>query len=359
MRITIVGGGNIGTQFAVHCAEKGHDVTVYTSSPDLYDGQLFIVDEHDRITNQATIRQATSDPEIAFGDAELILVTVPAFMMDEAASAIYEHSGADAMIGVVPGNGGSECAFRECILRGNEFFGIERVPAIARLKQKGKTVRSIGYRDELHVSAIPNRNADRFADLVGSLFDMRCRSIPYFLNFTLTPSNPILHTSRLYVIFSDWYEGVYYDKLPLFYEDWNDETSELLLSCDSEIQAICRAMPEYRLENVRSLKDHFESYSIGAMTRKISSIPAYKGLKTPSVETEHGLIPDLHSRYFTADFSFGLSIIEQVACFAGVDVPNIRGLLSWYKGIAAEQKEFRYSDYGIIDKEQFDAFYSM
>jgi len=23
MRITIVGGGNIGTQFAVHCAEKG------------------------------------------------------------------------------------------------------------------------------------------------------------------------------------------------------------------------------------------------------------------------------------------------------------------------------------------------
>ena len=27
MKITVVGGGNIGTQFAVHIAEKGHDIT--------------------------------------------------------------------------------------------------------------------------------------------------------------------------------------------------------------------------------------------------------------------------------------------------------------------------------------------
>ena len=44
MRITIVGGGNIGTQFAVHCAEKGHDVIVYTSDPSIYDGRINIVD---------------------------------------------------------------------------------------------------------------------------------------------------------------------------------------------------------------------------------------------------------------------------------------------------------------------------
>ena len=45
MKITIVGGGNIGTQFAVHCAEKNHEVTVYTSKPDIYDGHLSIVDD--------------------------------------------------------------------------------------------------------------------------------------------------------------------------------------------------------------------------------------------------------------------------------------------------------------------------
>ena len=43
MKITIVGGGNIGTQFAVHCAEKGHNVTVYTSTPKLFKKRLNIV----------------------------------------------------------------------------------------------------------------------------------------------------------------------------------------------------------------------------------------------------------------------------------------------------------------------------
>lgn len=33
MKITIVGAGNVGTQLAVHCAEKGHRVTIYSSKP--------------------------------------------------------------------------------------------------------------------------------------------------------------------------------------------------------------------------------------------------------------------------------------------------------------------------------------
>ena len=45
MRIAVVGGGNIGTQFAVHCAEVGHDVIIHTSTPQLFDRRLQIVDE--------------------------------------------------------------------------------------------------------------------------------------------------------------------------------------------------------------------------------------------------------------------------------------------------------------------------
>ena len=36
MKITIVGGGNIGTQFAVHCAHKGHEVTLFSSKPERF-----------------------------------------------------------------------------------------------------------------------------------------------------------------------------------------------------------------------------------------------------------------------------------------------------------------------------------
>lgn len=357
MRITIVGGGNIGTQFAVHCAEKGHKVIVYTSKPELYDGYLNIVNENGVITHEGNIMFATADPEAAFRNAELIIVTFPATMMKQIATVIYDHCADSAIIGVVPGNGGSECAFGKCIKRGNVFFGIERVPAIARLVQKGRTVRSTGYRDELRVAAMPKKNACMCASLIESIFDIKTTVIPNFLNLTLTPSNPILHTTRLRSLFSDWREGLVYKSVPLFYEDWNDESSKLLLACDEEVQNICRSLPEFELQYVKSLREHYDSPTISAMTRKISSISAFKGLTTPTVQVEGGVIPDLHSRYFTADFSYGLTIIKQVADLAGIKTPNIEATLDWYKSIAVEKEEFCFMDYDINDKEAFREFY--
>lgn len=359
MRITIVGGGNIGTQFAVHCAEKGHEVTVFTSRPEIYDGHLNIVDDTGATIHEGDIKLATADPEQAFRNAEFIMVTMPSTMMKTVAETIFAHTDSAPVIGVVPGNGGSECAFRKCIERGNVFFGIERVPAIARLIQKGKTVKSTGYRNELHVAALPRKNAQACASMIARIFDMRCTVIPSFLNLTMTPSNPILHTTRLRTLFRDWHEGVTYSRIPLFYEEWDDASSELLIACDEEVQAICRALPEFELQYVKSLRVHYESPTVEAMTKKISSIPAFKGLTTPAVQLDEGLIPDLHSRYFTADFSYGLTIIKQVAAFAGVQTPNIDETMAWYKNIAIETDEFRFADYGIASRDDFANFYLM
>lgn len=357
MNITIVGGGNIGTQFAVHCAEKGYDVTVYTSNPELYDGHLNIVDENCITTHEGDIKLATSDPEIAFRDADFIMVTVPSTLMKSVADVIYEHTDAKTIIGVVPGNGGSECAFRRCIDRGNIFFGLERVPAIARLVKKGSTVQSTGYRNELHVSAIPISKIEMCCKLIQEIFDIPTKLIPNFLNLTMTPSNPILHTTRLRTLFKNYKPGVVYKSMPLFYEEWDDASSELLIACDDEVQEICRALPEYHLEYVKSLRVHYESPTVEAMTKKISSITAFKGLTTPTIEVEGGVIPDLHSRYFTADFSYGLTIIKQVADLVGVSTPNIDDTIRWYKNIAIEYDEFRFENFGITDMKSFAEFY--
>ena len=359
MRITIAGGGNIGTQFAVHCAEKGHEVTVYTSKPELFEGHLNIVDEEGVTKHEGDIKLATYDPEEAFRNAEFIMITLPATMMKDIADTVYEYAPSSALIGVVPGNGGCECAFRKCIERGNIFFGIERVPAIARLVKKGRTVKSTGYRDELHVASLPKKNAEKCAGMIESIFGIKTSVIPGFLNLTMTPSNPILHTTRLRTIFKDWHEGVRYASVPLFYEEWDDESSELLLACDDEVQGICRALPEFELRYVKPLRLHYESPTKEAMTKKISSIPAFKGLTTPAVKTEEGYIPDLHSRYFTADFSYGLTIIRQIAGFAGVSTPNIDETMAWYKNIQVEKDEFLFTDYGIKEFEAFREFYLM
>ena len=357
MNITVVGGGNIGTQFAVHCAEAGHNVIIYTSTPELFEGHLNTVDDSGNTTHEADIKMATSDPKIAFADAELIFVTMPATMMKSVAEVIYYNTNSNCIIGVVPGNGGSECAFHKCIERGNTFFAIERVPAIARLVQKGRTVKSTGYRDELHVAALPKKGVGRCAEIVESIFNIKTKIIPSFLNLTMTPSNPILHTTRLRTIFKDWHAGMYYDSLPLFYEEWDDESSKLLFLCDDEVQEICKALPDFELLYVKSLKVHYESPTIEAMTKKISSIKAFKGLKTPAIKLEKGYVPDLHSRYFTADFSYGLTIIKQIAEFAYVKTPNIDETLAWYQNIAVELEAFEYKNYGIINRNAFEKFY--
>lgn len=213
MRITIVGGGNIGTQFAVHCAEKKHEVTIYTSAPDIFRKHINIVDENGKTTHEGDIARATHDPEAAFRNADFIMVTMPSTMMKTAADVIYAHTDSRPIIGVVPGNGGSECAFRKCIERGNPFFGLERVPAIARLVKKGTTVRSTGYRDELHVAAIPTSKVNACCELIQGIFDMPTKPIPNFLNLTMTPSNPILHTTRLRTLFQDYKPGVVYKSI--------------------------------------------------------------------------------------------------------------------------------------------------
>ena len=359
MKITIVGGGNIGTQFAVNCAQKGHEVTIFTSSPECFQKHLMDVDSEGNLLHEGEICCATSDPKLAFEEAELIMVTYPPSLMKEIAEIIYSYAGPKAWIGVVPGNGGCECAFRKCIERGNVFFGLERVPGIARLVEKGKTVMTTGYKSEIHVASMPARHAEAIARLIESIFDIKTVVIPHFLNLTLTPSNPILHTSRLRVLFQNWHEGVVYERVPLFYEEWDDASSELLIACDNEVQSICHKLNEFPLEYVLSLQVYYESPTVEAMTKKIRSIKAFRGLTAPTVSVDGGLIPDLQSRYFTADFPFGLKVIQQMGRLAGVPIPNIDANMDWYSGIAKSGPMFDYSEYGIENLKQFLEFYHM
>lgn len=410
MNITVVGGGNIGTQFAVHSAEKGHSVIMFTSSPDHFSRHLSIVDRDGLVIHEGDIVKATNDPAEAFCNADMIMITMPPTMMIPLAEIIFEHTDSHTMIGFVPGNGGFELAFKNCIDRGNVFFGIDRVPAIARLTERGKTVCCSGYKEKLFIGAIPAVHTEECAALIEDIYGIECVRLPGFMALTLTPSNPILHTSRLKTIFKDYEPGVTYDSIPLFYEEWDDESSELLMACDDEIQAICKALPDFGLEYVVSEREFYNADTVEEMTRAISTEESLLGLTTPSVPAdvisvegrglfglitkrkqrrqkieEHmsrrtrwresreerkkkrrkktevvdrsALIPDLHSRYFTADFPYGLTVIYQIGKMAGVDMPNIEGLLDWYEEIAVINDQLNLSDYGINNIEDLRTFY--
>lgn len=358
MKIAIVGGGNIGTQLAVHCSQQ-NETFIYTSTPELFIPDIRIVNERDEVTLTGKDIHACSDEKTVFSGADYILITYPAFMMGGIAEKLKQFVHKDLRIGIFPGTGGGECAFREHIAGGATVFGLQRVPSVARLVEKGKTVRAVGYRDQLYLASMPAAGAKSIADDISKIIGIPCDVMPNYLNLTLTPSNPILHTTRLRTIFKDYHKGVFYDKIPLIYEDWDDESSELLFLCDDEVQKVCSSLDMFDLSFVRSLRVHYESPTPHALTEKIRSIEGFKGLPTPAIRTDSGYVPDFSARYFSADFSYGLSILVQIGDFLGIDIPNMRATLEWYRSVSDDRNHYDFGLYGINDLKDFIGFYSM
>lgn len=248
--------------------------------------------------------------------------------------------------------------FLRAAARGRVICGLQRVPSVARLIHYGESVAAIGYRKALFAAALPAGEGRRCAEMLSALFDMSCTVLPHYLNVTLTPSNPLLHTVRCKTLFGDFHPGKIYSEVPLFYEEWTDETSELLLTCDEEVQGLCRALSPLELSFVRSLREHYESTTPQALTRKIRSIQGFKGLTSPVLRQGQGFVPDFESRYFRADFPYGLHILCEIAALAGHPVPTLTLLYDWYVSLAHPQTQFSFADYGIYSAEDLFRCYA-
>lgn len=237
-------------------------------------------------------------------------------------------------IGVVPGNG-AEFHFAEHVKRGAILFGLERTHDVARLRERGKSVYTLGRKAGIQVAAIPRRMTHAVAEDMRALLGMPTAELHNYLVETLTPSNPVLHTSRIRSLFSDWHEGMTYPRNFRFYEEWDLPSAELLLACDDELQGLCCKLERVfglELGEVKSLREYYESPTPEKMVEKLTSIPAFKGLLSPMKEIGPGeWMPDFDSRYFRADFAFGLKTILDIAHLVGVHMPNLDESFSWYE----------------------------
>lgn len=354
--IAVIGGGNIGTQFACICASKGYRVNLLSSKPELFDGTLEVVDESEHVTT-GKLHMISSDMEAVVDGCRIVIVTHPAFRLKEVSDQMEPFIKAGTNIMVMPGTGGAEFAFRGCMESGAVLAGVQRVPSVARLERYGKRVRCEGLRSELFLASIPTGRAEELSAFMSGLWGVPCRPLPNYLSVTLTPSNPILHTTRLRTLFADYEQGKVYDRNPLFYGEWDDASSELLIKCDEELQKLIKIMDKLDLHGVRSLKLHYESDSAEAMTKKLCSIKSLHDLASPMKKVEGGWVPDFRSRYFTADFPFGLAIIEELAEILDCPVPNIKETMDWYRNVTNDLNRLDLRSRGIRSIEDIYALY--
>lgn len=331
LNICILGGGNVGTLLAADLGrQECVSVRVFTSRPNEWSRVVRVFDSNDTFLYQGYVDIVSDDPRQAVTDADIIISTLPAHVARDSIKTVSPFIKEGAWLGMMPGSGGREYFCKDLIEAGVVFFGFQRVHGISRIKKYGSEVYSLGKKQELFVSAIPAAKAYEVCDLLEALLLIKCTMAPNYLNVTLTPSNPILHTTRLYSLFQNWRPGVIYEKEIRFYDEWTNECSRILLACDDELQALCRTLEGLDLQMVRSLREHYESETPEELTNKIRSISAFRNIKAPMKKIEGGFIPDLESRYFLEDFPYGLCVIKSFCVIAGVETPNIDKVLRWF-----------------------------
>ena len=350
MRITIVGAGNMGLAMAAYAAagNKG-DICLFTRKDILKRGALRMHDVEageDCATDGFTV---TADPLLAFGQADVILVTYPAFLRRAFILQYQSYIRTGAFLGFVPGYGGVEYACGDLLQKGVTVFGFQRVPYVARCSQddQGYTAGILSRKSRLFISAIPHGKTDTACRLIHELLDIPVQPLREYLSITLAPSNPLLHIAGLYGVFRDYQPGQAFDHPLRFYEEWNDDTSRLLFRYDEELQNICRGLAPLDLTEVVPLPVYYESPTPEAMTRKLKSIPSFEAVMVPLKQAENGYVPDLDSRMFVEDYPYGVCVIKDFARITGVETPVVDLLLKFYTRLSGHryfQEDGAYTD---------------
>lgn len=146
----------------------------------------------------------------------------------------------------------------------------------------------------------------------------------------LSNSNPLLHPSRLFTMWSEWRPGIVFPTVGMFYEEWTDEASEVYISMDRELHQLLDVLP-VRPGCLPTVLEYYESTDVASLTRKLRSIKAFHGIKMPMREAGdgNGYVPDLRSRYFTEDFPYGLDIIRATAQRHHISTPTMDRIHEW------------------------------
>ncbi|NLL56401.1 MAG: NAD(P)-binding domain-containing protein [Clostridiales bacterium] len=336
MKICVIGGGNLGTLISAELSlSKKHEISLLATKAHLFSNEIIIDDWNDNTNKTAYVNHITADKQTALKDAELILITVPANVLPKLADQIYPFVQENAIIGMIPGSGGTEFILSKFKEKKCVIFGMQRVHSVVRIKEYGKVVMNKSRKQSIDIAVLPKEKTKKTATLISELFNMPCNTLPNYLNITFTPSNQILHTTRIYNLFYDYFEGKTYPRQSYFYKEWNDKSSKMLIACDEESLNICKELHEFDLSKVKSLLEHYEVTNAKEMTQKLSSIPSFKSITTPMIKVSDGeYIPDKNNRYFTNDFQYGLCIVKGFAKILKVNTPNIDKVLKWYEKFA-------------------------
>lgn len=326
--ICICGGGNLGHVIAGYLASKSslYSVSILTSKPKLWSNRLEIKNP-DNTSIFGDICKVTDDPQSIIPPADYIFICLPGPYIEKELKKITPYLSDFTKVGTIVSSTGFFFIAHELQIK-NALFGFHRVPFISRIETYGHKAQLLGFKKNLTLCIENSKDPNSISEELQVMFNTPIIMANNFLEVSLSNSNPLLHPARLYTLWKDYDEKIFYDSNVLFYENWDNQASELYVALDDEFQTLLSLLPVDR-KMIPPVLEYYESGNIDALTQKITSISAFKGIKAPMVRTRKGWIPDFSSRYFTEDFSYGMKYILTTSRNLNLDLSLIRKVYEW------------------------------
>ena len=324
MKICICGGGGLGHVCAgVLGSQKDVELNIFTGHPDQWQSSVTVTDGEGK-EFVATINRVSSQAENVIVGQDIILFCLPGYLIEKTLRDIKPYIG-NAAVGTVVSSTGFFFFAHDILGEKARLFGFQRVPFISRVREYGRTADLLGYKSSLAAVLENIEDKKSFRNELEKLFITPVTILESFYEVALSNSNPILHTGRLFTMFRGREKQVF-DHNILFYKEWTDEASQMLIEMDSEFFEL---LGRLGVKSIPSLLDYYESKDAVSLTKKIQSIPAFQTIRSPMKPAGEGWVADYESRYFTEDFPFGLRWIKHLAEQHSIYMPIINTVYNW------------------------------
>ena len=331
-KVTICGGGSLGHVIAGWLAAKGKaKVSVLTNRPERWGKELSIDTPNGEVLN-GRLNKVSNKPEAVIPEADVVLLCLPGFAIREELIKIKPALNTNTFVGSVFSSTGFFFEAMEILPESQPLWGFQRVPFIARTAEYGHSAHLMGFKSGLNVAVERSEKKEEFRELMEEWFEIPVRLLNNYYEASLTNSNPLLHTSRLYTMFA---KGQIYPRMINFYEEWTEEAADLLIKMDREFFALLDKLPVAK-DYLPTILDYYESHDAQSLAAKLCSIQGFKGIKSPMIESKEGWVADFGSRYFTEDFPYGLKYIHDLAHKYNIEAPYIDKVFEW--GINVNRK---------------------
>ncbi len=330
--ICICGGGSLGHVISGCLAAQGYKVNVLTSRPNQWNDSLMI-NTVDGKTIEGQLDKVSNNPEDVIPEADIVLFCLPGFALKKELERIKDVLNVETYVGCVFSSTGFFFEALNILPKQIPLFGFQRVPFIARTTEYGRKAKLLGYKSEhkMAIERVSEERKEKFRQWWENVLNAPVHLLCNYLEASLTNSNPLLHTSRLYTMFANWTADITYPRMILFYEEWTEDAADCYIKMDGELSRLLDILPVPPGFLPRVL-DYYESSDAFSLCNKIRGIQGFKGIASPMKQiNQNEWVPDFESRYFIEDFGYSLKYIWELAHKYGVEVPMIDEVYEWGK----------------------------